>query len=108
MRKVFVSVPMKGRSSEDIKYSILKMHHLAEIYTNEKLELIDSYVIEEPPMNCNVSLWYLSKSLEKLAIADVFIGIEDFLGCYGCQLERMAANYYKIESYIVNPKIILN
>lgn len=42
MKKLFVSVPMKGRTEEEIKASIQKMKKIAEIYEGEELELIDS------------------------------------------------------------------
>ena len=44
MKKLFVSVPMKGRTEEEIKASIQKMKKIAEIYEGEELELIDSYI----------------------------------------------------------------
>ena len=50
MKKLFVSVPMKGCTEEEIKESINKMHRIAEAYEDEKLELIDSYVAESPPL----------------------------------------------------------
>ena len=46
IKKLFVSVPMKGRIEEEIKYSIAKMHRIAEAYEGEKLELINSWVDE--------------------------------------------------------------
>lgn len=42
MKKLFVSVPMKGRTEEEIKASIQKMKKIAEICEGEDLELIDS------------------------------------------------------------------
>ena len=44
MKKLFVSVPMKGRTEEEIKASIQKMKKIAEIYEGEELELIESYI----------------------------------------------------------------
>lgn len=51
MKKLFVSVPMKGRTEEEIKASIQKMKKIAEIYEGEELELIDSYIEDNPPKN---------------------------------------------------------
>ena len=48
MKKLFVSVPMKGRTEEEIKASIQKMKKIAEIYEGEELELIDSYIEDNP------------------------------------------------------------
>ncbi len=108
MKKLFVSVPMKGRTEEEIKYSITKMHRIAEAYEGEELELIDSWVYEEPPMNCNTGAWYLGKSIEKLATADVFIGVSDLSGWPGCKIEADVAKAYDIKSYSVDTKIVVD
>ena len=49
MKKLFVSVPMKGRKEENIKRDIEKMHKIAEAVFGEELELLDSYIEENPP-----------------------------------------------------------
>ena len=107
MKKLFVSVPMKGRTEEEIKYSITKMHYIAEAYEGEELELIDSWVDEAPPANCNVSVWYLGKSIEKLAEADIFIGMEDSIHYPGCMIEKQVAANYGIKGYIIPQNVIL-
>ena len=108
MKKLFVSVPMKGRTEEDVKNSVIKMHTIAEAYYGEPLELINSYVDEEAPKNCNAGIWYLSKSLLKLAEADVFIGIADHYSWHGCHIEREVANNYGIKCYGVDPEIVID
>jgi hypothetical protein len=108
MKKLFVSVPMKSRTEEEIKYSITKMHRIAEAYEDEELELIDSWVAEAPPADCNRSVWYLSKSIEKLAEADIFIGVSDLSGWPGCKIESDVAKAYGIKSYSVDTKIVVD
>jgi hypothetical protein len=108
MKKLFVSVPMKGRTEEEIKYSITKMHHIAEAYEGEELELIDSLVEEAPPADCNKSAWYLGKSIEKLAMADIFIGIRETTGWAGCKIEADTAQAYNIKRYFVDTDIIVD
>jgi hypothetical protein len=66
MKKIFVSVPMKGRTGEEIKASIQKMKKIAEIYEGEELELIDSYIEDNPPKDSKEAVWYLGESLKKL------------------------------------------
>ena len=67
MKKLFVSVPMKGRTEKEIKASIQKMKKTAEIYEGEELELIDSYIDDNPPKDSKEAIWYLGESLKKLA-----------------------------------------
>lgn len=106
MKKLFVSVPMKGRTEEEIKASIQKMKKIAEIYEGEELELIDSYIEDNPPKNNNEAVWYLGESLKKLAQADVFIGVCESYDWNGCQIERETAERYGIKAYTI-PAIYL-
>ena len=99
MKKLFISVPMKGRTEAEIRASIAKMKTIAEAYEGEELELIDSYVEDTPPANNHQAIWYLGKSLEKLSIADVFITIDDAWSWNGCQIETEVARLYGIKTY---------
>lgn len=108
MKKLFVSVPMKGRTEEEIKASIQKMKKIAEIYEGEELELIDSYIEDNPPKNNNEAMWYLGESLKKLAQADVFIGICENYYWNGCSIEGETAERYGIKSYAVPAKFVID
>lgn len=90
---------MKGRTEEEIKASIQKMKKIAEIYEGEELELIDSYIEDNPPKDSKEAVWYLGESLKKLAQADVFIGIEGSWCWNGCHIERITAEKYGIKTY---------
>lgn len=108
MKKLFVSVPMKGRTEEEIKASIQKMKKIAEIYYGEELELIDSYIEDNPPKNNNEAVWYLGESLKKLAQADVFIGICESYDWSGCQIERETAEKYGIKAYAIPVRYVID
>jgi hypothetical protein len=108
MKKLFVSVPMKGRTEEEIKASIQKMKKIAEIYEGEKLELIDSYIEDNPPKDNNEAVWYLGESLKKLAQADVFIGINDAWDWNGCYIETETAKRYGIKIYMIPANYVID
>ncbi|WP_368200640.1 hypothetical protein [Agathobacter rectalis] len=108
MKKIFVSVPMKGRTEDEIKASIQKMKKIAEIYEGEELELIDSYIDDNPPKENNEGVWYLAESLKKLAQADVFMGICESYDWIGCQIDRETAERYGIKSYALPAKYIID
>ena len=102
MKKLFVSVPMKGRTGEEIRASIFKMYCIAETLEGHELELVDSFIFEDPATeNKNIAIWYLSKSLEKLSTADVFIGIENSDQWPGCTIEKLTAETYGIKCHTV-------
>lgn len=108
MKRIFVSVPMKGRTEVEIKVSIQKMKKIAEIYEGEELELIDSYIEDNPPDNCNQGIWYLAKSMERLSRADVFIGIDEVYDWRGCDIENKAALAYGIKSYTIPARYVID
>lgn len=107
MKKLFVSVPMKGRTEEEIRKSIDKMKKIAEIYEGEELELIDSYIEHKPPQDNNQAIWYLGESIKKLATADVFIGIFESYDWNGCEIENNVARRYGIKCYHVSPYYVI-
>lgn len=108
MKRLFVSVPMKGRTEVEIKASIQKMKKIAEIYEGEELELIDSYIEEEEPENCNRGIWYLAKSIERLARSDVFIGIDETYDWRGCEVEDRTAFLYGIKRYTTPARYVID
>lgn len=107
MKKLFISVPMKGRTEEAIRASIAKMKKIAEAYEGEELELIDSYVEDKPPVSGKQAIWYLGKSLEKLSEADVFVSIDDYYPWNGCQIEVTTARNYGIKGYVIPAEVVI-
>lgn len=108
MKKLFVSVPMKGRTEEEIKASIQKMKKIAEIYEGEELELIDSYIEDNPPKDSKEAVWYLGESLKKLAQADVFIGVCESYDWNGCYIEMETAGKYGIKAYTIPARYVID
>ena len=102
MKKLFISCPMKGRTEENIKKSMEKMHKMAEIIFDQELEVIPSYIEDAPPENTHQRIWYLGKSIQMLAEADYFIGIECSGYFKGCEIERYVARDYGIPNTVVN------
>lgn len=107
MKKLFVSVPMKGRTEEEIKASIQKMKKIAEIYEGEELELIDRYIEDNPPKDIKEAVWYLGERLKKLAQADVFMGIWESYDWNGCCIEMETANKYGIKAYTIPARYVI-
>lgn len=108
MKKLFVSVPMKGRTEEEIKASIQKMKKIAEIYEGEELKLIDSYTKSTSPKDSKEAVWYLGERLKKLARADVFMGICENYEWNGCSIERETAEKYGIKTYMIPARYVID
>lgn len=104
MKKLFVSLPMRDRTEENIRKSIDRMHKTAEIIFGEELEVIPSYIEDHPPKNSNEAVWYLGKSIQLMAEADYFIGTYSYIhGEYysGCETEMRIADNYRIPFILV-------
>ena len=103
MKKLFISAPMKGRTETQIRATMEQMHHIAEAVFGEELEVIQTYISDDPPADANQAVWYLGESIKKMADADYFIGIYDEEKAYrGCAIENQAAKTYGIPSYTIN------
>lgn len=98
MKKLFISQPMGGLSEDEILRIRKVSTRIAESRLGEKCELIDSYIEEEPPEEAkNTGLWYLAKSLELLAEADVVFFAPGWRSERGCVIENLAAKEYGIQ-----------
>ncbi len=93
--KVFISQPMRDKTDEQIKEERAKaVSRIKEKY-NEDVEIIDSF-FENAPHNAK-PLWFLGKSLELLANADVAYFCKDWEKYRGCKIEHTCAKEYGIK-----------
>ena len=100
-KKLYISCPMKGRTEEDIRHDMDRMHKMAEIVFDQELEVIPTYVKHDPPETGNKAIWYLGESIKKMSEADYFIGVTGAYGARGCRVEAETAAAYEIPSFFV-------
>ena len=86
MKKLFISQPMKGKSDEEILRERKRAIQCAERQLNEP--------VDAKP------LWFLGKSLELLAGADIAYFTKDWEGARGCRIEHTCALEYGIETVV--------
>lgn len=92
--KVFISQPMRDKTDEQIKEERAKaVNRIKETY-NEDVEIIDSF-FENAPHNAK-PLWFLGKSIELLAYADIAYFCKDWNKYRGCKIEHICAKEYGI------------
>lgn len=103
MKKLFISCPMKNRSEENIRMTFNRLHKIAEAVYGESLEVIPTYIEDNPPKCRTEELWYLGKSIELLSQADYFIGIcgDNAFQYNGCTVESDVAKLYGVPVYLV-------
>lgn len=95
MKKLFISQPMKGLTEKEILAAKEKAIKNAEEKLSEPVEVIDSF-FQEAPANVK-PLWYLAKSLELLATADVAYFAPGWENARGCRIENTCAVEYGID-----------
>lgn len=95
-KKVFISQPMKDKTDEYIKKEReATLSYLNAKFGEDNYEVIDSF-FEGAPHDAK-PLWFLSKSLELLATADVAFFCAGWEKARGCRIEHECAVQYGIE-----------
>lgn len=94
MKKLFISQPMKGKTDEEILAERRKAIRSAERQLGEAIEVIDSF-FQSAPADAK-PLWFLGKSLELLAGADIAYFAKGWQETRGCKIENICAIEYGI------------
>ena len=98
--RLFISQPMRGKTDEQIESEREKLVEIAEAvyFGGGGVEVIDSFFKGglDVPAGAKAPLYYLSKSLELLATADVAIFAEDWREARGCRIEHECAKRYRV------------
>ena len=98
--RLFISQPMRGKSDEEIESEREDLIAIAKaVYAGRgEVEVIDSFFKGglNAPAGAKAPLYYLSKSLELLATADVAIFAKDWREARGCRIEHECADGYGV------------
>ena len=95
MKKLFISQPMRDKTDEEILAERERAIESAKEHLGEDVEVIDSFFKDAP--HDAKPLWYLAKSLELLATADVAYFCKDWDKYRGCRIENTCAIEYGID-----------
>jgi len=94
--KIFISIPMNGLEFEDIKTEISNIKK-ALPFPEDEIEIIDTWIDTDAPKDAgNAGLWYLAKSIELLAQADLVVMARGWQDARGCRIEYECAKSYGI------------
>ena len=96
MKKLFISLPMAGKSEEEIRNKMAEYKENAEYLMGEELELIDTLIKYVPENVKDPGLWCLGESITMMADADVVYFGRGWRSARGCIVEYEAAYRYKI------------
>lgn len=99
MKKVFVSIPLKGRSKDEIQDSLDKVKAAVEGLLDGEVELLHQDVKDLPDFSgadgADENLEFLGKDIQLMAEADYFATIDDNWDYRHCRLEEDIFRYYK-------------
>lgn len=93
MKKIMISQPMRGKTNELIKE---ERKVLVQELENNGYEVLDT-VFDEAPKNVDEAIWFLSKSIEYLAQADIIFFMKGWEKARGCKIEHQVAVEYDKE-----------
>lgn len=93
MKKIMISQPMRGKTNELIKE---ERKVLVQEFEDKGYEVLDT-VFDEAPKNVDEAIWFLSKSIEYLAQADIIFFMKGWEKARGCKIEHEIAVEYDKE-----------
>lgn len=92
MLKVFISVPMNGRTDIEIRYDISKaMDEINKITNINGIIYVDNYIMGATETN---PLKLFAKAIDKMAEADAVYFCPGWHKARGCKMEYILANAY--------------
>ena len=89
--KIMISQPMRGRSTDRIKW---EREELVKKLQNEGHDVVDTIFRENAPEGCNEGLYYLAKSIEAMSKVDAVIFMQGWENARGCKIEEQCAREY--------------
>ena len=94
MKKLFISQPMRNKTDEQIQEERDLAIAFVSGVVGEEVEVIDSF-FKSAPVDAK-PLWFLGKSLELLASADIAYFAPGWTQARGCKIEHQCAVEYGI------------
>ena len=99
-KKVFISQPMRGKTDEEILAEKDRAVIAVVGKLGEPVKVIDSFFNDAPATAA--PLWFIAKSLEALAEADIVYFCSGWDTARGCKIEHQCAVEYGIERIYAN------
>lgn len=98
MKKVMISQPMKGKTSEQIKK---ERAELVKELQEAGYEVLDT-VFENAPADEDIAIYMLSQSIRYLGKADMIVFMKGWEKARGCKIEHQVAVEYGKEIIYCN------
>ena len=103
--KVFISVPMSGRTDKDVSIEIeqikkIFMMYISDTNPGETVEFVDTYIQDDAPDICVTEpIWYLGESIKILSTCDAVLFAPGYHKARGCNIEHEVTKVYGLTFY---------
>ena len=94
-KRLFISQPMRDKTDEEIKAERQRAIDSVKEKFGDDIEVIDSF-FENAPHDA-MPMWFLAKSIELLATADIAYFCKGWENYRGCRIENTCAIEYGID-----------
>lgn len=94
MKKVFISMPMNGKSKKEIQQTQDDVLISVCNKLNEEIEHVENYLQDNEKLS---RLECLAENLKRMATADYVVFVEGWENARGCKIERLCAENYGLE-----------
>ena len=98
--KIFISSPMRGSTKEEILATRKRIEdELRTRFKEEEITIIDSYFPEFDAYRAeiNIGVYFLGRSILKLAEADLVVFGKGWEKARGCRIEHTVAQDYNLD-----------
>lgn len=93
--RVMISLPMDGKSEDDIKSEWTKV---ANALCDLHIDVVDTLFQDEYPGEClHPGLYYMAKTVDVMSNVDAVFFHKDWNSARGCRIERKIAEAYGIK-----------
>lgn len=89
--KIMISQPMRGKTNEQIRE---ERDELVKKLKRQGHEVIDTIFTGEMPIECDMGIYLLAKSIEAMSKADAVIFMRGWQEARGCRVEYQIAKDY--------------
>ena len=89
--KIMISQPMRGKTNEEIRQ---ERKELVRRLQEEGHEVIDTILIDKPPIDCDEAVYFLGRSIELMSKADAIVFMKGWEKARGCRIEHQIAKDY--------------